>query len=65
MNAWDFVKKLKPVGKEDPWLAEDWSDFYHAINDAIERIARRHGWVPKGEVTQEQLREYAELEIPL
>jgi uncharacterized protein YajQ (UPF0234 family) len=71
MNAWDYVKRLKSPTRNDndPWTVEDWQDFYNAIDGAMEKIARRHGWKPKAEkieeANQETRRLSAEMEIPL
>lgn len=43
MNAWDYVKKISQR-QPDVWTAEDWCDFYEGIDDAMNRIARRHGY---------------------
>lgn len=70
LSAWDFVKQLKSTtGIQDPWTAEDWSDFYHAIESATDKIARRHGWLPKSEALEKELSEQHRIcvteEVPL
>ena len=36
-SHWEYIRKMK-----DEWTNADWSDFYHAIDDALLKIAARH-----------------------
>ena len=41
-DAWEFIRHMK-----QEWTEEDWSDFYHAVDGALKKIAKRHRLPPE------------------